>query len=345
MWTSAHRATTIPGVDPGRPAPQALRVSMVLSTEQQPAGERLAFWREVVNRQFVPLEVRPMRAEPFHGRVRSARLGPMQVSEVTSSAQQVTRTPRLIARDSGDDYKVGVQLRGSCVLAQDGRDVRLVPGDFAVYDCSRPYSLAFDGAFRTLVLVLPRRLIRLRSAGPADISAVRVSGREGLGGLVSPFLRRLGAVTEDVEGVAGHRIAESVVDLLTTAVAERLDDTAADPESAQRALFLRISGFMEERLADPDLSPELIAAAHTVSVRYLHKLFALHGTTVCGWLRERRLEGCRRDLADRRLRHRNLGAVAARWGLHDPAHFSRLFKRAYGLAPSQYRAEAHGSPC
>lgn len=317
---------------------------MVLSTEQHPAGERLAFWHEVVNRQFVPLAVRPLGGEPFHGRVRSTCVGPLQVSEVTSSAQQVTRTPRLIARGSTDAYKVGVQLRGSCVVAQDGREAALGPGDFAVYDCSRPYSLAFDGAFRILVLVLPRRLIRLRSASPADISAVRVSGREGLGALVSPFLRRLGTVTEDVDGVAGHRVAESVVDLLTTAVAERLDAAAADPESAQRALFLRIQGFIEERLADPDLSPELIAAAHAISVRYLHKLFALHGTTVCGWLRARRLEGCRRDLADERLRLRGLGAVAARWGLHDPAHFSRLFKRAYGVTPSQYRAEAHGSP-
>jgi AraC-like DNA-binding protein len=29
--------------------------------------------------------------------------------------------------------------------------------------------------------------------------------------------------------------------------------------------------------------------------------------------------------------------VAARWGLPDSAHFSRLFRRTYGLPPAEYR--------
>ena len=33
-------------------------------------------------------------------------------------------------------------------------------------------------------------------------------------------------------------------------------------------------------------------------------------------------------------------AIAARWGLTDPAHFSRAFRAAYGLPPSEYRREA-----
>jgi AraC-like DNA-binding protein len=29
--------------------------------------------------------------------------------------------------------------------------------------------------------------------------------------------------------------------------------------------------------------------------------------------------------------------VAARWGLPDSAHFSRLFRRTYGQPPAEYR--------
>jgi AraC-like DNA-binding protein len=32
-----------------------------------------------------------------------------------------------------------------------------------------------------------------------------------------------------------------------------------------------------------------------------------------------------------------VNAVAARWGLPDPAHFNRLFKCTYGLPPAEYR--------
>jgi len=38
---------------------------------------------------------------------------------------------------------------------------------------------------------------------------------------------------------------------------------------------------------------------------------------------------------------RPVAAVGARWGYPDPAHFSRLFKAAYGVGPRDYRA-SHG---
>lgn len=35
-----------------------------------------------------------------------------------------------------------------------------------------------------------------------------------------------------------------------------------------------------------------------------------------------------------------MSAIAARWGLVDAAHFSRLFRAAYGLPPTEYRLTA-----
>jgi AraC-like DNA-binding protein len=72
-------------------------------------------------------------------------------------------------------------------------------------------------------------------------------------------------------------------------------------------------------------------------VRYLYRLFEAQGTTVAAWIRHRRLERCRADLTDPALRAAPVSAVAARWGLPDSAHFSRLFRRTYGLPPAEYR--------
>jgi AraC-like DNA-binding protein len=58
---------------------------------------------------------------------------------------------------------------------------------------------------------------------------------------------------------------------------------------------------------------------------------------VAGWIRRRRLERCRRDLLDPALRAQPVGVIAARWGLTEPAHFSRLFRAAYGVPPVAYR--------
>jgi AraC-like DNA-binding protein len=56
--------------------------------------------------------------------------------------------------------------------------------------------------------------------------------------------------------------------------------------------FARISGEIEGRLNDVNLSPNKIAEANGISIRYLHTLFSEQGETVSGWVRRRRLLRC-----------------------------------------------------
>ena len=97
---------------------------------------------------------------------------------------------------------------------------------------------------------------------------------------------------------------------------------------------------IELRLHDPGLRPATVAAAHYISTRYLHRLFEPEGVTVSEWIRMRRLEHCRRDLEDPALAHETVLAIASRWGLRNPGHFSRLFHAAYGMSPSAVRGRA-----
>jgi AraC-like DNA-binding protein len=150
---------------------------------------------------------------------------------------------------------------------------------------------------------------------------------------------------DDYGAAGGARLGTTMVDLLTTALAARLDHEDELPsDSHQQALLRRVHAFIEQRLADPSLSPRMIADAHHVSVRYLYKLFETQpaGTGVAAWIRERRLERSRRDLLDPALAARPVSAIASRWGLTEPAHFSRLFRAANGLPPDAYRRTIGG---
>jgi AraC-like DNA-binding protein len=105
-------------------------------------------------------------------------------------------------------------------------------------------------------------------------------------------------------------------------------------------LLLRIRAFIEGRLGDSTLRSSTIAAAHHVSVRYLQKLFEQEGQTVAGWIRNRRIEHCRRDLSNAALAETPVHSIGARWGLGNAAHFSRLFRARFDETPSEYRARA-----
>lgn len=100
---------------------------------------------------------------------------------------------------------------------------------------------------------------------------------------------------------------------------------------------MRIGEFIRRRLGDPGLSPATIAAAHQISLRTLHRLFQQQGTTVAARIRRERLERCRADLSDPLMRSRSIHAIAADWGFTRPADFTRSFRAAYGLTPSDFR--------
>ena len=88
------------------------------------------------------------------------------------------------------------------------------------------------------------------------------------------------------------------------------------------------------------MTPTTIAAAHHISLRYLHKLFEAQGTTVAGWIRRRRLDRCRVDLLDPAYRARPVSAIGARWGFPDASRFNRVFRAAHGVPPGEYRLMA-----
>jgi AraC-like DNA-binding protein len=100
---------------------------------------------------------------------------------------------------------------------------------------------------------------------------------------------------------------------------------------------VRVKDHILRHLADPGLAPPAIAAAHFVSVRYLHKLFQSQGVTVGEWIRTQRLERCRRDLLRSPAPGDGVAAVARRWGFTSPSHFSRAFRTAYGMTPRAWR--------
>ncbi|MFC3572373.1 helix-turn-helix transcriptional regulator [Streptomyces yaanensis] len=81
----------------------------------------------------------------------------------------------------------------------------------------------------------------------------------------------------------------------------------------------------------------MIADAHNMSVRYLHKLFEQEEITVSRWILRQRLERCRRDLLRATGTAPTVARVARRWGFVSPSHFSRAFRAAYGMSPREWQ--------
>ena len=147
----------------------------VARTLDLPSGQRFEYWKHVLSNTFVPLEVwSPGGGDDFRGLLRGCELGSLRFIEVSAEAHTARRTARLVKAAPAGCYKIGLQLRGSSVLIQDGREAILTPGDFTLYDTDRPYTLAFSDPHRMLVLVFPRDMLGLPESRLAGLTATRL---------------------------------------------------------------------------------------------------------------------------------------------------------------------------
>ncbi|MEV7064504.1 helix-turn-helix domain-containing protein [Streptomyces collinus] len=302
------------------------------------ATERLDCWRDAVSRNLVPLEVRPRESADFRASLHAVRVGQVQMSVISAEPHSIARTRRHIASDAPDYLQLTVQLTGQGVLTQRDRQAEVGPGELVVYDTRRPFTYDLHQSHTGLVLMFPRAMLPLAERDLLRVTATPVPCNDGLGQVVLPFLHGLARQMEHLESRGTPRLADNVIDLIGTLLAEHADGDRRAGEAGPDLLTERVLGYMEQRLADPGLSPEGIAAVHRISRRYLYKLLAAQGHTVSGWIREQRLARCRRDLTDPALDHLPVGAVGGRWGFADPAHFSHAFKAAYGMSPREARA-------
>ncbi|MFD9949603.1 helix-turn-helix domain-containing protein [Nonomuraea sp. NPDC059023] len=310
---------------------------MRLRTSDVPARDREELWRHTVARSFVPLDFEFRRG--CSGEITGRRIGPILVTEVSAGPHRAERTDRHVRSSAGPGfYKLSLPVSGRVRIRQDGRDTPLLPGDLTIYDTSRPYQVVFDGTCRVIVVMFPHGELRLPQRAMREVTARRIAGGRGLGGVVCPLLVNLAGHLDEIGGAPAARLAGNVVDLVATLYASCVGEHATAPAPLLRE---RAESVIAARLGDPGLGPEAIAAACHISPGYLHKLFRAEGVTVSRYIRGLRLERCRRDLLDPGSREVAVRAIGARWGFTDAAHFSRVFKAGYGLAPHEYRLSRH----
>lgn len=324
-------------------------MSRFLTTADLPVRERRAFWADAVCDAYVQLDCQFGRGHdgsrrPFRGEIRIDTLPGIELSRVTSNAQQVSRTPGLIARASEDFFLVSIQTRGRGVISQDGRSARLGPGDFALYDSTRPYQLSFDADFQQYVVMLPGKVLRGALARTEALTARTVSGRAGAGHLMIRMIRMLADDIATLEPTSAMAVGQSVEQILIAGLSA-LAGAEAPPVSKLTALYrAQIQALVKAELRDPDLDVALIARRLGLSTSTVHRAFAGEGQTLSEWIWAQRLDGARRDLVDPRSAGRSVSTIAFGWGFSDAAHFSRAFRARFGCPPSTLRVRRPARP-
>jgi len=317
-------------------------MDLVYSASELPVEERLPALHEAVSEALLALSIAPITRNeaptPFDGTVMTREFDGLGVAHFTGSSLAASRSSRHISASRSDDYLLALHVRGVARARQDRRQVILKPGDLALLDSTRPYSMELlnAGPFEHLAFRIPRAALDGRCKDMRRALAIAVTAGSDAGGLASHHMGALAAPTWRTPIAQSTPLIETGLDILVVALRSAADISVAY-SSRQARMLVSAKRYALARLGDPDLSPGGVAAALYISPRQVHRLFAREQTTFGAWLREQRLRRSRRDLADERLRDLSIAQIAARWGYRSGAHFTRSFSARFGVGPRDFR--------
>lgn len=291
-------------------------------------------WRADASAAFGTLQIDTPDPASFQAQVSMLRTGDVTLYDLQTPAHTVERRPAAAAQATESFGKLSLQLEGVCTVSQDGRECVLYPGDLAFYVSQRPYRLHFPEPQHTLVVHFPEHFVHLIPEDIAQVTATRISGDSGLGRVAVPLFEQLAMNFEVLNGPHAGSLVRSALDMLVTVLSAELHHNAPPPSGE---LFRQATDYIAANLHDVELRPGTVAEALFVSLRHLHTQFAENGFTVANFIRNLRLEGIRRELADPRHARDTIQMIGQRYGLPEASQVSRAFRAAYGESPSAYR--------
>ncbi|MEU2351118.1 AraC family transcriptional regulator [Modestobacter sp. NPDC049651] len=313
-------------------------MSVLLDTDLLPGADRAdavhAAYEGQRPRRTVVLGPRPVRH-----RVERLALGPeVHLLRTSGNALDIVRTPGQVRADAPEHVAIGWHRRGDALVSTARGDSDVPVGELTCVDMTAPYRLSHRTAHDHDVLILSNRQVGV----PVDVvrAAVPALRRSPFYDLVRRHLaglhRAVAALPAEHRPLAGQATAALVRALLATAAG-----SAAAVDAVDAALEVRITLYVDAHLGDRDLTVERIAAAHAVSVRHLYDVWARagHQLTPAQWIADRRLQRAREQLA---VDPGGVAVVARRCGFPDASHFSRRFRQAFGVTPTEWRATAPG---
>lgn len=300
-----------------------------LSTFGLAPKQQIQRWSDALTELCGRFDVDPLEASSLEGRINYTTVSCLKLCQIEVSQHRIGHADWWIRSTEHPYIKILFQTLGTSHFEQDGRRIEVAPGDCLVYDVSCPHTITNPTLTQHEVVVVPRELLRERGFHSEKMSACKLSSRAGTGRIAHEFVHAAFDEATRLSPTIAAGVAESLIDLLLLPLREA---NSAFDRVGPEAMYIQAQVFIREHLRDPDLCIDQISASLGCTKRYLHMLFSERGITVGDYIWRARLQNCRHELE----MHggKTITDVAFSWGFSSSSHFSRVFRKYFGIVPS-----------
>lgn len=309
------------------------------STRAYQGPDRPAFWGQINQRYFGKLRVASLNEGPLDASLEAYNVGSLRIFRIEAPAHRVCRDATCGELPADEFYKLVLVVRGRALVEQSGMSAALEPGQWIQYDPRLPYAITAQDRVVLMVTQVPRQPLGKLPLGLLH-TETGSSNRAGLHAVFGTYLCSLSDQLPALPDSVGTALSESVLGLLGTMLAEQNRFSGSPPAPPPAVLRLRVHQFVQANLSDPELSIPRIAGALRCSTRYLHRIFEDEDTSLERLIWKLRLERCHAALVHETSAGRTAAEISYAFGFKSSAHFTRLFKRHFGVTPGavQHRA-------
>ena len=240
----------------------------------------------------------------------------------------------MIAAENLDRYLVQVYRVGVCDGTYGDVQNKVYPGDIEIIDRARPFH-TFNSDFDNITLTLPRAALAPLLANPDGLHGTVLHRDTAEARLLTAHIMELAASAAKLDTTTGHAVAACL-----GPAAQARNEIA--PRHAA-ATSETISQYIDRHLTPSALSPDSLTQRFRMSRAQLHRAFPDDGG-VQAYIRTQRLRRCFQAIATPAQAGRGIGEIARSVGFVSESHFSRVFHQAFGLKPSEARAQAVAPP-
>ncbi len=316
-----------------------------VSTEHVPRSDRLMKWKDFVSdhlgctpsyiRRLESTMIDPLQQSDFCGRLEYGDLGDVHFCRLSTSAHRYSRhlstsvdareTPRMLI----------LQLGGISHFEHGNFSTSLVPDEMLLVDSGRPFTITSVQGCEQIVMLFDGKTTHYDEG-----AEVHISSKNGIGRMLNHLITDVYRQYSLLNGQTAKLIGDSLIGLVANAVSNKKDEQSLQHDSRSFKQS-RLKSYIEQHLSDPALSIESIAHAANCSVRSLHRTFQDDlGCGISDFIWQRRLARCAEDLRNQQLAKRSITDIAYGWGYSSSSHFSRHFKKAFGMSPRLFRDTA-----
>ena len=312
-----------------------------LSTTTLPVEQRLEFWRDVVNENFVKLKC---DLEPATGLQRSLGLeahlnrtiiSDISLLEVQAQPQSVTRLGN--QKYSDEYFLFTLQMKGNLEIHQDSRVATIKPGEMVLYDTRRPYKVSLKDDFHKYTIRIPSDIMRIHIPNPERYIAIPLGTDSFIGKLLVNLIYSCVDAPYTLDDKTQTVLANSVIAILVTALGSLTKDENTCPSRLSQFQIDRIKHMIDAHLSDATLTVDRLASMLKISASSIHRAFDTEQFTPSEYIWHRRIDACKHALSETALAHLSIAEIAYSWGFSSNAHFSRAFKKNTGMTPREYR--------